>query len=403
METNSSGGVVGQMGHFPFGESWYNGPGTKWFFTTYERDAESGNDYAMARYHVSRLGRLASPDPIAGSTANPQSLNRYSYSVNDPANVTDPSGALIGCPNTVEMKPSSKSQQASGDGPSDADNSDVSTGSSDLDADPPPQSGCGSRVNPFGGSGDAGSDWEAAFGPGFDGGFVGDDSGMIPSGTFQPGQSTPGGISLASEVGLMNAQIWGITDYDNVVCWMGRCNELPDYGWISTPYLNLLTPQMPGANPNFSGNLPSALQPKPLQLRNPLAHCVLSLFGVSFLSYSPSGPGANGSFSGSYQGKTFTVYNNATIYGVADLTAYVRTHGYPGATTEGLTFRDNPYVNFSAYNGPDSVADIQTFELGNSLGYITNLMPANPNQNPGPGNTEPGTSLLNCVSGKGNK
>lgn len=192
METNSSGGVVGQMGHFPFGESWYNGPGTKWFFTTYERDAESGNDYAMARYHISRLGRLSSPDPIAGSTANPQSLNRYSYSINDPANVTDPSGALVGCPNTVEAQPKNNSQQTSakgGGGPSDNSEADEDDADADL------QSGCGSHVNPFGGSGDAGSDWNAAFGVGgsglFDGGFVSDDSGVAPQ-TFVPGEGAPG-------------------------------------------------------------------------------------------------------------------------------------------------------------------------------------------------------------------
>ncbi len=92
MVTNSSGGVYAEMGHFPFGEAWYNATSDKLYFTTYEYDAESGNHYAMARCDVSRLGRMSSPDPLAGSLANPQSLNRYSYSINDPANVVDPSG-----------------------------------------------------------------------------------------------------------------------------------------------------------------------------------------------------------------------------------------------------------------------------------------------------------------------
>jgi RHS repeat-associated protein len=91
--TNSSGGTVEQMGHLPFGEGWYDTGSEKWVFTTYERDAESGNDYAMARYNVSRLGRFSSPDPLSGSTANPQSLNRYAYVGNDPINATDPTGA----------------------------------------------------------------------------------------------------------------------------------------------------------------------------------------------------------------------------------------------------------------------------------------------------------------------
>lgn len=77
--TNSTGSVVGQQGNYPFGESWYaSGTTTKWKFTSYERDPESANDYAMARYYVNRLGRFNSPDPMGGSIANPQSLIRRS-------------------------------------------------------------------------------------------------------------------------------------------------------------------------------------------------------------------------------------------------------------------------------------------------------------------------------------
>jgi RHS repeat-associated protein len=91
--TDASGTKIGEQGFFPWGESWYlNNTVTKWAFTTYERDAESGNDYAMARQYVSRLGRFSSPDPLSGSTGNPQSLNRYAYVRNDPINKIDPSG-----------------------------------------------------------------------------------------------------------------------------------------------------------------------------------------------------------------------------------------------------------------------------------------------------------------------
>jgi RHS repeat-associated protein len=89
--TDSSGTALEQKGHFPFGEDWYQGT-DKLKFTTYERDSESGNDYAMARYHVNRLARFSSPDPISGDISDPQSLNRYAYSRNDPINLFDPLG-----------------------------------------------------------------------------------------------------------------------------------------------------------------------------------------------------------------------------------------------------------------------------------------------------------------------
>jgi len=78
--TDASGTVTAQSGHYPFGENWYETGGTnKLKFTTYERDAESGNDYAIFRTYVSRLGRFCSADPVAGSVDDPQSLNRYAY------------------------------------------------------------------------------------------------------------------------------------------------------------------------------------------------------------------------------------------------------------------------------------------------------------------------------------
>jgi RHS repeat-associated protein len=93
--TDSSGTTSAQLGHFPFGESWYNASNDKLRFTSYERDAESGNDFAMARYHINRLGRFSAPDPVAGSIGDPQSLNRYGYVGNNPVNAVDPLGLVI--------------------------------------------------------------------------------------------------------------------------------------------------------------------------------------------------------------------------------------------------------------------------------------------------------------------
>lgn len=98
VSTDSGGSTVRTFGHFPFGELWYEtGTASKWKFTSYERDSESGNDYAMARSYINRLGRFSSPDLLSGSLFNPQSLNRFAYALNDVINFADPLG-LDPCP-----------------------------------------------------------------------------------------------------------------------------------------------------------------------------------------------------------------------------------------------------------------------------------------------------------------
>jgi RHS repeat-associated protein len=92
VSTNTAGQIVGQQATFPFGESWYSSSGNEFVFTSYQRDAESGLDYAMARYYDSTVGRFCSADPLGGHPDNPQTWNRYAYVGNDPVNLTDPSG-----------------------------------------------------------------------------------------------------------------------------------------------------------------------------------------------------------------------------------------------------------------------------------------------------------------------
>jgi RHS repeat-associated protein len=151
--TDSTGNTLAQMGHFPNGESWYNASSDKLLFTTYERDSESGNDYAQARYNVSRLARFSSPDPISGSTSDPQSLNRYSYVRNMPVMLTDPTGLMIGCTTADDHAPSQDKQQDSktGGGP-------FASGTDSDSAEPEPQSGCGYASRLPGGAGGGGGD-----------------------------------------------------------------------------------------------------------------------------------------------------------------------------------------------------------------------------------------------------
>jgi len=83
---DSSGSPVSTNGHFPYGETLYHSGSTSEFvFTSYRRDANTGLDYADARFYSSRLGRFVSMDPLMGS-------NRYAYVNSDPINLIDPSG-----------------------------------------------------------------------------------------------------------------------------------------------------------------------------------------------------------------------------------------------------------------------------------------------------------------------
>jgi RHS repeat-associated protein len=72
---------------------------SRYLFTGKERDAESGNDYFGARYYASNMGRFMSPDwaekaePVPyAKLDDPQSLNLYTYGLNNPLSVVDDDG-----------------------------------------------------------------------------------------------------------------------------------------------------------------------------------------------------------------------------------------------------------------------------------------------------------------------
>ena len=201
--TDSSGNTLAQMGHFPYGESWYNASNDKLIFTTYERDSESGNDYAQARYNVSRLGRFSSPDPIPGSTGDPQSLNRYSYVRNRPVMLTDPFGT---CPGGVaQNREFGQPQDYKGVGPS------ILDWDSDEYADPqipqfkPPSGPC-SGFSDQGGGGGGGTfsiDHGEAFSP-VDGasGLLGGSDSTVPCPNNQCS-----GLSITTVTNIANGQV----------------------------------------------------------------------------------------------------------------------------------------------------------------------------------------------------
>jgi len=57
---NGSGSVVGRQGRLPFGEDFAEtGTQEKHHFTTYERDTETGLDYAVNRIYSTNIGRFS--------------------------------------------------------------------------------------------------------------------------------------------------------------------------------------------------------------------------------------------------------------------------------------------------------------------------------------------------------
>jgi RHS repeat-associated protein len=119
MVTDASGTVQSLTDYLPFGEEIQSGVGLRAApyypldalavadgvtqkFTGKERDVETGNDYFGARYLSSAQGRFTSPDwsaqvgPVPyAKLDNPQSLNLYSYVLNNPLTSFDDDGHEI--------------------------------------------------------------------------------------------------------------------------------------------------------------------------------------------------------------------------------------------------------------------------------------------------------------------
>jgi RHS repeat-associated protein len=92
-EVSSAGIVTATMKYFPFGDC-LESQGTistdKLF--TGQRLDQTGLYYYGARYYDATIGRFISADTIIPNPMDPQSLNRYSYCLNNPLKYVDPSG-----------------------------------------------------------------------------------------------------------------------------------------------------------------------------------------------------------------------------------------------------------------------------------------------------------------------
>jgi len=92
--TDASGYVIESTEYMPFGSvRSHSGANTSDYkYTDQELDAENGLYNYNARLYDPFIGRFISPDTIVQAPYNPQSLNRYSYCLNNPLVYVDPSG-----------------------------------------------------------------------------------------------------------------------------------------------------------------------------------------------------------------------------------------------------------------------------------------------------------------------
>jgi RHS repeat-associated protein len=92
---NPAGTVIQARSYEPFGKqlSTAGNPLSKYAFTGEQQDP-TGLIYLRARYYDPATGRFISKDPVRGLASLPQTLNPYTYAINNPVRYTDPSGQI---------------------------------------------------------------------------------------------------------------------------------------------------------------------------------------------------------------------------------------------------------------------------------------------------------------------
>jgi RHS repeat-associated protein len=97
--TDASGNILGENRYYPFGETRLSTGSilTDKLYTSQREMAGLGIYHYGARFYSPKLGRFLSPDTIVQNFTNPQTLNRFSYVINNPLRYTDPTGHVIPC------------------------------------------------------------------------------------------------------------------------------------------------------------------------------------------------------------------------------------------------------------------------------------------------------------------
>jgi RHS repeat-associated protein len=93
--TDASGNKVAELRYYPYGQrrySWNTTPTSHRFTGQISDEDSTGLYFFNARYYSGVLGRFISADTVVPEPGNPQSLNRFSYSANNPLRYIDPSG-----------------------------------------------------------------------------------------------------------------------------------------------------------------------------------------------------------------------------------------------------------------------------------------------------------------------
>jgi RHS repeat-associated protein len=92
--TNSTGGQIYSSNYQPFGVGHGESGYEEFRYTSKPEDDATGLYYYGARYYDPTIGRFITADTNLGSLTDPQSLNRYAYTRNNPMKYTDPEGKM---------------------------------------------------------------------------------------------------------------------------------------------------------------------------------------------------------------------------------------------------------------------------------------------------------------------
>jgi RHS repeat-associated protein len=94
---DGAGNVTGTYRYDVFGAPRSQTGATTEFNFTGEQTDPTALQYLRARYYDPAVGRFVSSDPAESRPRDPRTLNRFVYVINQPAQLTDPSGEDWGC------------------------------------------------------------------------------------------------------------------------------------------------------------------------------------------------------------------------------------------------------------------------------------------------------------------